>query len=155
MTRNKFRKIRKRFMLWLVRTHKSQLLAAGLTNYDLRKMREGYVPAGYNVHHKLPISGGGTNSFSNLCLIPIFPHNQIHKYIFEKIWNLVPGDRKILRIPWPVGEFISPETIPDVYTIAPPQKPKRSRSRQRQTHNIIHVPSERWPRAGPAPRGPL
>ena len=45
------------------------LRRAGFTEADILKIQNGYVPTGWQVHHKIPLEGGGTNDFSNLVLI--------------------------------------------------------------------------------------
>lgn len=43
--------------------------SAGLSDAQIGKIGQGGVPKGYNVHHKIPLDGGGTNDYSNLVLI--------------------------------------------------------------------------------------
>ncbi|NYF26054.1 hypothetical protein HDC33_002922 [Sporosarcina sp. JAI121] len=38
-----------------------QLFDAGLTETDIKNLKSGLVPDGYQVHHKLPLDNGGTN----------------------------------------------------------------------------------------------
>ena len=54
-----------------------QLKKAGLSDIDIQKMKDGYVPTGYQVHHKIPLDGGGTNSFDNLVLIRNDPYHKV------------------------------------------------------------------------------
>jgi hypothetical protein len=45
------------------------LRQAGLDDAAIARIGQGKVPAGYQVHHKLPLDDGGTNGFDNLVLI--------------------------------------------------------------------------------------
>jgi len=45
------------------------LKEAGFSEKQIAMIEKGYVPKGYNVHHKIPIDDGGTNDFKNLVLI--------------------------------------------------------------------------------------
>ena len=41
------------------------LRSAGFTEADILKIQNGYVPTGWQVHHKIPLDGGETNDFEN------------------------------------------------------------------------------------------
>ncbi|MGN1063406.1 MAG: HNH endonuclease signature motif containing protein [Alphaproteobacteria bacterium] len=45
--------------------------------------RRGTRPRGFQIHHIIPLSLGGTNDFSNLMLV----HEDIHMEIHERIWD--------------------------------------------------------------------
>lgn len=51
------------------------LRRAGLDQTAIDRIASGRVPQGWQVHHKLPLDDGGTNSFDNLVLIRNDPHH--------------------------------------------------------------------------------
>lgn len=51
------------------------LRRAGLDQAAIDRIASGRVPQGWQVHHKLPLDDGGTNSFDNLVLIKNDPHH--------------------------------------------------------------------------------
>lgn len=67
------------------------------------------VPIGWQVHHKLPLDDGGTNSYDNLVLIKNDPY---HKVITNAQMNatrgLKPGESKTMNWPIPDG-FVYPK----------------------------------------------
>ena len=64
-------------------------------------MKAGKVPAGYQVHHKIPIDAGGSNSASNLVLIKNDPyHLTVTNYQNSIIKGMKPGDTRVMD--WPV-----------------------------------------------------
>ncbi|MED4014647.1 HNH endonuclease [Sutcliffiella cohnii] len=71
-------------------------------------MKNGRVPVGWQVHHKLPLDDGGTNSYNNLILIKNEPY---HKVITNTQMNetrgLKPGESKTIHWPIPDG-FVYP-----------------------------------------------
>ncbi|MBC1487231.1 hypothetical protein HB897_13425 [Listeria seeligeri] len=54
-----------------------QLKAAGLKDIDIQRMKKGFNPDGYDVHHKLPLDDSGTNQFDNLILVKKDPYHKI------------------------------------------------------------------------------
>jgi hypothetical protein len=46
-----------------------ELKKAGVTESEILELRKGKIPDRFQVHHKLPLDDGGTNSFDNLVLI--------------------------------------------------------------------------------------
>ncbi len=50
---------------------------------SLERARRGRIPRGFDVHHIVPLSGGGTNHVSNLCLI----ERSLHKFINKKCFD--------------------------------------------------------------------
>jgi hypothetical protein len=59
------------------------LQEANVPEVEILKLQKGFVPKGYEVHHKLPLDDGGDNNHNNLILIPKSPHHtaihRIHK----------------------------------------------------------------------------
>lgn len=75
----------------------------GFSDIDILKMRNGRVPNGWQVHHKLPLDDSGTNSFDNLVLIKNEPyHKVITNYQNSFSRNLEIGEIK--KIDWPIPE---------------------------------------------------
>ena len=73
----------------------------GLTDKQIEQVKKGHAPVGYNVHHKLPIHGGGLNEFSNLILMPIKPHDELHHKVMDpQVAQMQTGDSKKVLIPW-------------------------------------------------------
>ena len=44
---------------------------------NVDKIRRGKVPKNFDIHHIIPLSGGGSNALSNLCLI----EKSLHKFL--------------------------------------------------------------------------
>lgn len=73
--------------------------AAVFNSSDILKMRQGAVPDGWNVHHKLPLDDSGDNSFDNLALIENEPFHKILTGMQRQATKgMVPGESRI--IPW-------------------------------------------------------
>ncbi|WP_225768823.1 PAAR-like domain-containing protein [Inquilinus sp. Marseille-Q2685] len=84
------------------------LRQAGLSDSDIQKIASGRVPDGYQVHHKLPLDDGGTNSFENLVLIKNDPfHKALTNLQNGLTRNLAPGDSITVNWPTPDG-FVYP-----------------------------------------------
>lgn len=50
---------------------------------NLSRAEKGKIPHGFDVHHIVPLSGGGQNKLSNFCLIEKSLHKFINKKCFE------------------------------------------------------------------------
>jgi hypothetical protein len=82
----------------------AQLKAAGLTDTDIAKMKDGLLPSGYQVHHKFPLDDGGTNDASNLVLIQNDPyHIALTGHQNSNCSEIKPGETKTLDWPVPQG----------------------------------------------------
>ena len=65
-----------------------------------RKVLRGKVPKGFDIHHIRPLSGGGTNSLSNLCLIERGLHKFLNRRCFDPaLKNIVEGETVEIDIP--------------------------------------------------------
>jgi hypothetical protein len=90
--------VRSKFLKMLANEHEQELRdKLGLTDAEIDRMKKGKSVNGYNVHHKLPIHGGGKNEFSNFILTPLYPHDQWHHDVLDK--QLGIGSGKVL-LPW-------------------------------------------------------
>lgn len=86
-----------------------QLRKAGLSETEIAKMRDGLNPSKeWQVHHKLPLDDGGTNSIDNLVLIKNDPfHKALTNAQNALTRDMAPGQTKIIN--WPVpGGFVYP-----------------------------------------------
>ncbi len=100
--------VRKSYLTNLVKDKSviKELENAGLKKSDIQLMKNGKVPSGYSVHHKLPLDDSGTNSFDNLMLIKDEPY---HKLItnaqtqFSK--KLKAGESVKVKFPIPDGNI--------------------------------------------------
>lgn len=82
---------------------------AGLNSGQILRMKEtGEVPRGWQVHHKLPLDGGGANDFDNLVLVKNSPYYQaLTKQQNEQTRDLKEGETKHVHLPIPDG-FVYP-----------------------------------------------
>ena len=70
------------FVLWLYR---SGQLDPYVREINLARASRGLIPHGFDIHHIIPLSGGGTNRLSNLCLIEKSLHKFINKNCFDPV----------------------------------------------------------------------
>lgn len=99
--RSQFNAVRKEFLKYIGENCEEALRNLGMNDEQIKQVKNGNSPSGYNVHHKLPIHGGGRNEFENLILMPIPPHNDLHhKIIDPQIQSMMDGDSKKVKIPW-------------------------------------------------------
>lgn len=59
--------------------------------------------AAYELHHRLPLSLGGTNALTNLVFIPQRLHRRIHEQIDRQTRHLAEGQSARVAIPYPEG----------------------------------------------------
>lgn len=99
--RGQFDNVRKEFLKYIGENKEKELRDMGLTDKQIDQVKKGSAPNGYNVHHKLPIHGGGLNEFSNLILMPIKPHDELHHKVMDpQVAQMQTGDSKKVIIPW-------------------------------------------------------
>ena len=97
------RRLNQVFVRWLF---KQGILNQYADVINLERAASGRVPHGFDVHHIVPLSGGGKNKFSNFCLI----ERSLHKFINKKCFD--PALRHIQ-----VGQAVDIE-IPDFGPVA-------------------------------------
>ena len=102
--------VRSKFLKMLANEHAQELKdLLGMSDAEIARMKEGKSVNGYNVHHKLPIHGGGKNEFSNFILTPLYPHDQWHHDVLDKqIQGIGNGSRKVL-LPWTDAMIYDPK----------------------------------------------
>ncbi|MDY7224508.1 T7SS effector LXG polymorphic toxin [Halalkalibacterium halodurans] len=113
LLRREFNSIRKNYLKDLANDPKIvvQLRGAGLSKADIALMKNGRVPIGWQVHHKLPLDDGGTNSYDNLVLIKNEPyHKVITNAQMGETRGLKPGESKTINWPIPDG-FVYPKKL--------------------------------------------
>lgn len=101
-TREDFKKnVRPAFLKHIAETHADALRKLGISEASIAHMKKGMSPNGFNVHHKQPIHGGGTNDFSNLIFMPIKPHDELHNVVINpqiQGKNIREGVK--IKMPW-------------------------------------------------------
>lgn len=97
------RNMNQKFVKWLYRKGYLDMYADVI---NLERAKRGKLPHGFDVHHILPLSGGGTNHVSNFCLI----ERSLHKFINKKCFEPALRDVK-------VGQAVDIE-IPDFPKVA-------------------------------------
>lgn len=109
--RRQFSEMRRKFLINLAETQADLLKQMGLSDNALALLAKGNAPNGFNVHHKMPLAGGGKNEFSNFILIQNNPyHTDIHKVSDLQIATMKEGETKTVKIPMPEGSvFVPPE----------------------------------------------
>ena len=76
--RNEFNSsVRKGYLKDFSEKYGDYLNNMGFSDTDILKLQDGKVPTGYQVHHKLPLDDGGTNSYDNLVLIKNDPYHKV------------------------------------------------------------------------------
>ena len=91
------RNMNQKFVKWLYR---KGFLDAYKDKINLARSKRGKIPRGFDVHHIVPLSGGGTKHVSNFCLIERSLHKFINKKCFEPaVRNLKIGEAVDIDLP--------------------------------------------------------
>jgi hypothetical protein len=86
------------------------LKRAGLDDAQIARLKDGKVPQGWQVHHKLPLDDGGTNDFSNLVLIKNDPyHIALTNAQKALVGDLAVGGSRQVDFPIPKGSIYHPK----------------------------------------------
>ena len=108
--RREFNGLRKAFLKELAETQTEALKQMGFSDNMLVDLAKGKTPNGFNVHHKIPLAGGGKNEFSNFILIKNDPyHVDIHRVSDLQISHIKEGETKLVKIPVPQGNVFIPQ----------------------------------------------
>jgi hypothetical protein len=87
----------------------ADLRRAGLDDAAIQRLGSGQIPAGWQVHHKLPLDDGGTNTFDNLVLIKNDPsHLAITNEQRRLVGDLAVGESRQVNFPIPRGSVYPP-----------------------------------------------
>ena len=87
----------KKFMKWLYRKKK---LVPYADYISMERAKRGRIPHGFDIHHIIPLSGGGTNHVSNFCLIERSLHKFLNKKCFEPALRSVKiGQTTTIEVP--------------------------------------------------------
>lgn len=79
---------------------------------DLKELKAGHLPQWLNVHHVHPLSGGGSNEFSNLKVISKAYHIRINKdYYDPQLLGIKEGETRVIDVPELKGNVIIPELL--------------------------------------------
>lgn len=97
------RDLNHKFVKWLYRKGHLEKYKDVISS---ERARRGRIPRGFDVHHIIPLSGGGTNHVSNLCLM----EQSLHKFINKKCFDPVLRHVRI-------GESVDID-VPDFGSIA-------------------------------------
>ena len=105
------RKERSAWLKEIGSSRRQELAAAGLSQKDIDRMaKEGKVPRGYQVHHRIPLDDGGTNSRDNFILIrDDVEHRALHGYYNPaelRIRLLAYGEKAEVALPVPPNDTL-------------------------------------------------
>jgi hypothetical protein len=90
----------------------AKLRKSGLSGEDISKIKRGLVPEEYEVHHKLPLDNGGTNSVDNLMLVRKDPyHRGLTNYQNARIRGMKVGETRTIAWPKFTGFLYSPSGV--------------------------------------------
>lgn len=70
-------------------------------DYNMREAfrRHHHSPSYYQIHHVLPLSLGGTNSWENLVMVHPKKHRKIHEAIDSQIEGMLYGESRLILLP--------------------------------------------------------
>lgn len=72
---------KKKYVRYLAEAKLQELKKVGFSDIQIEEMRDGVVPNGWQVHHRVPLDDTGTNEQENLILIKNIPeHRAVHGY---------------------------------------------------------------------------
>lgn len=112
--RNEFNTTKRKEFLKYLAESRIDLKSFGFSDSDILKIKDGKVPNGWQVHHKLPLDDGETNDFENLVLIKNEPyHKVLTNYQNSLVKNLKPGESVTIKWPIPNGKIYPQNLLED------------------------------------------
>ena len=101
---------RSEFLNDLVEKNYDDLKKLNLTDAQIQDMKNGIVPDGYEVHHKLSLDDGGNNDFENLILIPSEEHKVFTYYQNTFTKTTIFDGQEYMVVDWiiPTGSVYIP-----------------------------------------------
>ena len=108
-----FKRPRHKFVQWLAYQGR---LDGIFTKEIIADAKKGFVPKGYNVHHRVPLSFGGQNDMSNFVLIEQSVHRMIHTYMLDVFQSRLPEVPDGKEVPEGQKRFVILPKLPKVMT---------------------------------------
>lgn len=102
---------------------------------NIDKTRRGKVPKNFDIHHIIPLSGGGSNALSNLCLIEKSFHKFLNRRCFDPaLKNIQEGETVQIDIPDLPPVALYHDFLPFI------NETLQKTSRQTTFKRLIHIP---------------
>ncbi|PKU21962.1 HNH endonuclease signature motif containing protein [Telmatospirillum siberiense] len=89
--------VKREFRRYLAEECRDELQAAGFSDGEIETFASGKSVKGFNIHHVHPLDDSGTNDFSNLVLMDMWSHSQLHRTLDPLLVN-----RRSAEVPLPV-----------------------------------------------------
>lgn len=99
--RKAFKEFKSQVWIKAAKESPDKLLAIGISQKQIdEQCAQGRGVNGYNVHHMLPIHGGGKNELSNMVIMPIPPHDDLHHVVIDRqIQGIKEGETRKIKLP--------------------------------------------------------
>lgn len=128
--RSRFNRIKKQFVFFCAGQGLFDLV---FTPHQLEEaQKKGVLPENYDIHHIVPLSFGGSNARSNLCVIHKMAHDALHRYYWNMIgknWNPETHNQAYVYLPVNI-HFISENDLSLFFSPADANKIKKEYKRR-------------------------